>query len=178
LIDAAESGCFLAPERLKIPFESACLGLQSQKGGILMELLTTNVMDATGLDSAIAKAASGQVLLFLRSEAPLGHVAEFIDKMPGAHEAVEAAAAHGDGGVTAAIEGMTSFMGRGRADTNILAGRLVDLGLDETQIKGLVTQILGRAEAAVGAEGAAKMRAILPALDERFDRKDSASHAA
>ena len=100
-----------------------------------MELLTTNVMDATGLDPAIAKAAIGQVLLFLRGEAPLGHVAEFIDKMPGAHEAVEAAAAHGDGGVTAAIEGMTSFMGRGRADTNILAGRLVDLGLDETQIK-------------------------------------------
>jgi hypothetical protein len=73
---------------------------------------------------------------------------------------------------------MTSFMGRGRADTNILAGRLLNLGLDETQIKGLVTQILGRAEAAVGTEGAAKIRAILPALDERFDRKDSASHAA
>jgi hypothetical protein len=178
LIDAAESGCFLAPERLKIPFESACLGLQSQKGGILMELLTTNVMDATGLDSAIAKAASGQVLLFLRSEAPLGHVAEFIDKMPGAHEAVEAAAAHGDGGVTAAIEGMTSFMGWGRADTNILAGRLMNLGLDETQIKGLVNQILARAEGAVGAEGAAKIRAILPALDERFDQKDGSAHAA
>jgi hypothetical protein len=30
----------------------------------------------------------------------------------------------------------------------------------------------------VGAQGAAKIRAILPALDERFDRKDSASHAA
>jgi hypothetical protein len=30
----------------------------------------------------------------------------------------------------------------------------------------------------VGTEGAAKIRAILPALDERFDRKDSASHAA
>jgi hypothetical protein len=29
----------------------------------------------------------------------------------------------------------------------------------------------------VGAEGAAKIRAILPALDERFDRKDSATHA-
>jgi len=48
-----------------------------------MELLTTNVMDATGLDPTIAKAAIGQVLLFLRSEAPLGHVAEFIDKCRG-----------------------------------------------------------------------------------------------
>ena len=144
-----------------------------------MELLTTNVMDATGLDPAIAKAAIGQVLLFLRSEAPHGHVAELIDKMPGAHEAVEAAAAHGDGGVTVAIEGMTSFMGRGRADTNILAGRLMNLGLDETQIKGLVNQILARAEGAVGAEGAAKIRAILPALDERFHhRADIGMHEA
>jgi hypothetical protein len=143
-----------------------------------MELLTTNVMDATGLDPAVAKAAVGHVLLFLRGEAPQGHVAEFIDKMPGAHEAVEAAASHGDGGVTVAIEGMTSFMGRDRADTNILAGRLLNLGLDETQIKGLVNQILGRAEAVIGAEGAAKIRAILPALDERFDRKGGAAHAA
>jgi hypothetical protein len=178
LIGTAESGCFLALGQLKILFESACSGLRSQKGGILMELLTTNVMDATGLDPAIAKAAIGQVLLFLRGEAPQGHVAEFIDKVPGAHEAVEAAAAHGDGGVTAAIEGMTSFMGWGRADTNILGGKLVNLGLDEKQIKGLVNQILGRAEAAVGAEGAAKIRAILPSLDERFDRKGSATHAA
>jgi hypothetical protein len=72
---------------------------------------------------------------------------------------------------------MTSFMGRGRADTNILAGRLMNLGLDETQIKGLVNQILARAEGAVGAEGAAKIRAILPALDERFDQKDGSAHA-
>jgi hypothetical protein len=143
-----------------------------------MELLTTNVTDATGLDPAIAKAAIGHVLLFLRNEAPQGHVAEFIDKMPGAHAAVEAAAAHGDGGVTAAIEGMTSFMGWGRADTNILAGKLLNLGLDEKQIMTLVNQKLARAEAVVGAEGAAKIRAILPALDERFDRKAGAADAA
>jgi len=37
---------------------------------------------------------------------------------------------------------------------------------------------LGRAEAVIGAEGAAKIRAILPALDERFDRKGGAAHAA
>jgi len=58
-----------------------------------MELLTTNVMDTTGLDPATAKAAIGHVLLFLRGEAPLGHVSEFIDRVPGAREAVAAAAA-------------------------------------------------------------------------------------
>ena len=65
-----------------------------------MEKLTRDVTDVTGLEPSIAKAAIGHVLLFLRNEAPEGHIAEFIDKMPKAHEAVEAAAASGDGGVT------------------------------------------------------------------------------
>lgn len=135
-----------------------------------MEKLTTNVMDATGLEPAIAKAAIGHVLLFLRAEAPQGRVAEFIDNTPEAREAVEAALARSDGGVTAVIEGMTSFMGYGRADTNILAGNLLNLGLDEKQIKRLVTEMLSRAESLVGAEGAEKIRRILPSLDERFGR--------
>jgi len=133
-----------------------------------METLTTNVMDVTGLEPSIAKAAIGHVLWFLRNEAPQGHVAELIDKMPAACEAVEAAAAHGDGGVTVAIEGLTSFMGRGRADTNILVGRLLNLGLREDQIRPLVEEILRRAESFVGAEGAAQIRGLLPAIDERL----------
>ncbi len=133
-----------------------------------MEKLTRDVTEVTGLEPSIAKAAVGHVLLFLRDEAPGGHIAELIDKMPRAHEAVEAAAASGDGGVTAAIEGMTSFMGHGRADTNILAGKLLNLGLNQRQIVDLVNEVLSRAESVVGAEGAAKIREILPALNERF----------
>jgi hypothetical protein len=133
-----------------------------------MEKLTTDVMDVTGLEPSIAKAAIGQILLFLRSEAPQGHVAEFIDKMPAARQAVEAAAARGDGGLTAVIEGLTSFMGQGRADTNILVGHLMNLGLDAKQIRPLVEQVLARAEQLVGADGAAKIRGLLPSLDERL----------
>ena len=51
-----------------------------------------------------------RVTVFLRDEVPEGHVAEFIDKMPQAHEAVQAAAAMGDGGVTQAIEALTSLL--------------------------------------------------------------------
>jgi hypothetical protein len=133
-----------------------------------MEKLTRDVTDVTGLDPSIAKAAIGHVLLFLRNEAPQGHVAEFIDKMPKAREAVEAAAARGDGGVTMAIEGMTSFMGRGRVDTNILAGRLANLGLDEGQIMALVSEIVDRAEDLLGAEGVERIRSLLPMLGERL----------
>jgi hypothetical protein len=133
-----------------------------------MEKLTKDVMDTTGLEPSVAKAAIGHVLLFLRDEAPQGRIAEFIEKMPKAHEAVEAAAAHGDGGVTVAIEGLTSLMGRGRFGTNVLAGRLMNLGLDEKQIVGLIKETLSRAEDLIGADGAAKIRQALPSLEERL----------
>ncbi len=132
-----------------------------------MEALTTKVVSTTGLEPRIAKAAIGHVLLFLRDEVPEGHIAEFIDKSPLAHEAVQAAAAMGDGGVTAAIERLTSFMGHGRADTNVLAGKLENLGLTEAQVNRLVNEIVSRAEILIGAAGAAKIRQILPDLAER-----------
>jgi hypothetical protein len=135
-----------------------------------METLTTNVMNVTGLDPTVAKAAIGHVLLFLRDKAPEGHVAEFIDKMPQAHEAVAAALATGDT-VTVAIEGMRSFMGHGRPDLNILAGRLEGLGLSEDQIRSLLNEVTLRAETLIGPEGVERIKQILPALEERSSRE-------
>lgn len=132
-----------------------------------MEELSRRVSESTGLEPAIAKAAIGNVLLFLRDEVPGGHVAEFIDKMPGARQAVAAAHAAGDGGVTQVIEGMTSFMGHGRADLNILVGKLANLGLTQAQSERLLQETLNRAEALIGADGVAKIRAIMPALAQR-----------
>jgi hypothetical protein len=132
-----------------------------------MEELSRRVVESTSLDPSVAKAAIGHVLLFLRDEVPQGHVAELIDKMQGAREAVAAAQAKSDGGVTQVIEGMTSFMGHGRADLNILVGKLANLGLTETQSARLIEETLSRAEALIGVEGVAKIRAILPALAER-----------
>jgi uncharacterized protein YjbJ (UPF0337 family) len=143
-----------------------------------MEVLTEDVINATGLESSVAKAAVGHVLLFFRDEAPQGHIAEFIDKNPLAREAVQAAAATGDGGVTAAIEGLTSFMGHGRADVNSLAGKLENLGLSEEQIGRLVDQIMSRAGTLIGPEGAARIREILPALAERSGHASMSSEKA
>ncbi len=134
-----------------------------------MDEVYEKVIEATGLDAATAKAAIGHVLLFLRDEAPEGHVAEFIDKNRLAREAARAAAAGGDAGVTAAIEGLTSLMGHGRADVNALAGKLVNLGLSEGQIIALATEIVNKAETLIGADGAAKLREALPALAQRLE---------
>ncbi|MGJ0505882.1 MAG: hypothetical protein ACR652_01850 [Methylocystis sp.] len=132
-----------------------------------MEQLTDRVVQSTSLEPSIAKAAIGMVLMFLRDEVPEGRVAEFIDKMPGAREAVAAAQAKGDGGVTQAIEGLTSFMGHGRADLNILIGKLANLGVTEEQCRRLLEETLTRAEALIGPEGAAKIRAMLPEMAMR-----------
>jgi hypothetical protein len=135
-----------------------------------METLTSDILAATGLDPAIANAAIGHVLLFLKDEAPESRVADFIESTPKAREAVDAALATLDAGVTQVIEGMTSFIGRGRADTNILVGKLLNLGLDGKQIKDLVARVISHADALLGPEDAARIRGILPAIDERLGR--------
>ncbi|QGM99083.1 hypothetical protein [Methylocystis parvus] len=132
-----------------------------------MEELSRRVVEATSLEPSIAKAAIGHVLRFLRDEVPDGHVGEFIDKMPGARQAVAAAQASSDGGVTQAIEGMTSFMGHGRADLNILVGKLANLGLTQAQSERLIEETLLRAESLIGAEGVARIKSLLPALAQR-----------
>lgn len=132
-----------------------------------MEELSRRVVETTSLDPSIARAAIGHVLKFLRDEVPDGLVSEFIDKMKGAREAVAAADATGDGGVTQLIEGMTSLMGHGRADLNILVGKLANLGLTEEQSARLLEETLSRADVLIGAEGVAKIRAILPSLAQR-----------
>lgn len=132
-----------------------------------MEELSRRVVEKTSLEPSIAKAAIGHVLRFLRDEVPDGHVAAFIDKMPGARQAVAAAQASGDGGVTQAIEGMTSFMGHGRANLNILVGKLANLGLSETQSENLIEETLMRAESLIGEAGVARIRTLLPSLAQR-----------
>lgn len=134
-----------------------------------MEELMSNVTAAAKLDPTVAKAAIGLVLRFLRDEDKSGNVATMIAKMPRAQEAIEASLSTGDGGVTQVIEGMTSFIGHGRADLNILAGQLEKLGVSEAQTDALVREVLARAENVIGVEGAEKIRDILPALRERTD---------
>ncbi|MFO1102133.1 MAG: hypothetical protein U1E20_04425 [Methylocystis sp.] len=134
-----------------------------------MEELASNVVADTKLDPAIAKAALGLVLGFLRDKDKTGNMEVMIAKMPRALEVIEASQFVGDGGVTQVIEGMSSFIGHGRADLNILAGQLEKLGISEEQTDALVRQVLKRAENILGAEGAEKIRNMLPALRERTD---------
>jgi hypothetical protein len=143
-----------------------------------MEELTTNVIAETKLDPTIAKAAIGLVLRFLRDEDKTGNMSVMIAKMPRAQEALDTAQYTSDAGVTQVIEGMTSFIGHGRADLNILAGQLEKLGISEAQTDALVREVVKRAENILGADGAAKIMSILPALRERTDLPTDLRHSA
>ena len=132
-----------------------------------MQDFTDSLIAATGLDASIAKAAIGDVLLFLRDKAPRGRVAAYISSTPQAQEAVAAAEAREDGNLAHVIEGMTSFTGHGRADVNILVGRLIGLGLDERQIWKLFAATFSRVEDLIGAAGVREIREILPAPTPR-----------
>ena len=134
-----------------------------------MEELTTNVIADTKLDPTIAKAALGLVLGFLRDKDTTGNMEVMIAKMPRAQEVIEASQFVGDGGVTQVIEGMSSFIGHGRADLNILAGQLEKLGVSEAQTDALVRQVLKRAEMSSARRAPRRLKSILPALRERTD---------
>ena len=126
-----------------------------------MDEFITGLAAATHLDPMIAKPAIGYVLLFLRDKAPQGRIAQFIDETPQVHEAVAAAVVAGDGGLTPITELLASFIGQGPADINILAGKLIKLGLDESQITALIEETLSRAEDLIGVEGVREIREIL-----------------
>lgn len=143
-----------------------------------MEDLTKNVVAETKLDPTVAKAAIGLVLGFLRDKDKTGNMSVMIAKMPRAQEALDTAQYTGDGGVTQVIEGMTSFIGHGRADLNILAGQMEKLGISEAQTDALVHEVVKRAENILGADGAAKIKSILPALRERTDLPTDLRHSA
>ena len=126
-----------------------------------MQDFTNNLIAATGLDASTAKAAIGEVLLFLRDKAPQGRVAEYVASTPQAQEAVKAAESAGDRRLAQIIEGLTRFTGHGRADVNVLIGELIGLGLDETQIRRVFDETLSRAEDLLGAAGVREVRDML-----------------
>ncbi len=141
-----------------------------------MDILTRNVIYATGLRREIVKLSVGHVLLFLRDEAPEAHVSELLDKMRQAREALAAAAAVEDGGTKGAIEGLGGSMGSDRADVHILAAKLMKLGLDETQIVNLIKEIIARAESLIGADDVARIQRLLASLIERAGRMAEPMH--
>jgi hypothetical protein len=129
-----------------------------------MRDLIKRVCDATGLDESAALPAIGHVLQFMRDHAPESNVAELVNKIPDAQQAITAAAATSDAGVTAAIGAVKGLFGFGHMDMNILGGKLGNLGLSEKQTKTLLKEVFAYAELLIGKDGVAKLTDAMPHL--------------
>ncbi len=84
-----------------------------------MRELLTRVCEATGLDETAALPAIGHVLHIMRDHAPVNSV-ELTNKIPNANQAIAAASATSDGGVTAVIGAVKGLFGFGQTNMNIL----------------------------------------------------------
>jgi hypothetical protein len=131
-----------------------------------MRDLLTRVCKATGLDETAALPAIGHVLQFLRDHAPANYASELIDKLPDAKQAMAAADATSDAGVTAVIGAVKGLFGFGQTNMNILGGKLGNLGLSEKQVRALLREVFAYAETLVGKEGVAKIASAMPYLSE------------
>ena len=125
-----------------------------------MDELIARVSASLGVDAELAKTAIGHVLAFLHKELPEGPVAEFIEKVPGARDLVDAVADKSDGAGASLLGGLlnSGLMG--------LAGKLNAAGLDMGQIQKLGHEIFGYAESVVGKEKVQQIAASIPGLSQ------------
>lgn len=129
-----------------------------------MKDLMTRICDVTGLDEAAVLPAIGHVLQFMCDHAPASK--ELVNKIPGASQAMTAAAATSDAGVTAAIGAVKGLFGFGHMDMNVLGGKLGNLGLSEQQTRTLLKEIFAYAETPIGKEGVSTITDAMPHLSE------------
>ena len=125
-----------------------------------MDELIARVSAAIGVDAGVAKTAIGLVLGFLQKEAPDGPVSDFLDKVAGSRETIDAAEASGGegGGLGGLMGGMGGLMG--------LAGKLNAAGLDMGQIQKLGREIFAYAETIVGKEKVQEIANSIPGLSQ------------
>ena len=115
-----------------------------------MKELITRVSEATGLDDATAQTAIGHVLAFMLDHGGGSNVAEFVGKIPGAHQAIEAAAATGDAAALrqfiAHAEGYISLLREHIYKEDHVLFQLADRTLSEADQQGL-SAAFGKVEA-------------------------------
>ena len=126
-----------------------------------MNELIQRICASVGIDENTAKAAIGHVLGFVQKEIPEGPVADLINKLPGAQEAITAAATTPMEGLGAALGGLGGMLG---GNIMALAGKLGGLGLDMGQMQKLSHEIFAHAEEVIGKENVDKIIAAIPAL--------------
>lgn len=130
-----------------------------------MEELVARLTVALGVDAETARIAAGHVLGFFQKAFPdIGN--ELVEKIPGAREAVAAAAAKRDKrSLLGTLGGVGSAIG-GKAEVLALSAKLTAMGLSANQLPRLARVIFGYAEQVIGRPKLQKMTDTIPKLSQ------------
>jgi predicted lipid-binding transport protein (Tim44 family) len=129
-----------------------------------MEELISRVAAAAGIDAATAQKAVAIILQFLEKEGPKTEVADMLDAIPGAREAMaaEAAAPAKSGGL---MGGLLGALGGG-GGLMALAGKLSSAGLGMGEMKSVGKELFRYAREHVGEEKLKDIAAKTPGLSQ------------
>ncbi|MBI1868326.1 MAG: DUF2267 domain-containing protein [Methylocystis sp.] len=134
-----------------------------------MDELIARIAAALGVEAEVARIAIGHILAFLQKDFPEGPVAELLEKLPGAQEAIAAAAAApaGEGGLVGGLlGGIGGLVGGAKGDIMALAGKLSNAGLSPDQSQRLAKEFFAHAEQLIGAEDVQKIASAIPGLSQ------------
>lgn len=131
-----------------------------------MDELIARISAAIGVEAEVAKLAAGHVLGFLQKAFPEGPAADLIINIPGAQEAMAAAAAPSLGGglIGGLLGGLGGLVRGPQGEMFALAGRLGAVGLTKEQIQGLAKEIFDYAEQLIGKENLETIKNAIPGL--------------
>lgn len=130
-----------------------------------MEELIARISAAVGVEAGVAQVAIGHVLEFLHKEFPDGPVSELLANIPGAGEAMQAAAASpsAGGGLGGLLGGLA---GGAKGDVMALAGRLSGAGLGMGQMQSFAKEFFAYAEGVIGKDNVQQIVDHIPGLSQ------------
>ncbi len=129
-----------------------------------MEEWLGHVARNVGVDKEIVRLAVGHVFGFLQQRHPDGPADELISKFPGAQEAIAAAAAAPQKGISGVIGKIGGTVGGSKGDLVALTARLASMGFSAEQLQKLAHDIFGQAELVIGRPKLQTMTDEIPGL--------------
>lgn len=133
-----------------------------------MERLVGRIAAAVGVEPRAARLAAGHVLGYFLRNSPKGPAAELVDKMPGAREAIAAAAAqpYKSGMFRSVLGGVGSLLGGSKGDVLVLTAKLTSMGFSTDQLQRLAKEIFYHAEGIIGRDKLRVLTDPIPGLSQ------------
>lgn len=133
-----------------------------------MERLVARITAAVGVEAGAARLAAGHVLGYFLKNSSEGPAGELVAGMPGAREAIAAAAAqpYKRGLFRSVLGGVGGLLGGAKGDILVLTAKLTGMGLSADQLQRLAKEIFYHAEEVIGREKLRVLTDPIPGLSQ------------